>query len=138
MRAPPIAAKNECMEKQEGKNVNDAAVKVAREQRHPASPPSPKTRRKQRFRLSLAEKMLFVLFGLFIFYAAVHIVSNQVRIYELNKGVQKLETSIDEQKKENNDLYVEVQRLSAYERILQKAKELGLSLNENHVKVVQE
>lgn len=118
--------------------MNDVAVKAAREQRHPAAPPSPKPRRKQRFRPSLAEKLLFMLFFLFVFYAAVHIVSNQVRIYELNKGVQKLEASIDEQKKENNDLYVEVQRLSAYERILQKAKELGLSLNENHVKVVQE
>lgn len=118
--------------------MNHLAVKVAREQKHPAAPPSQKPQRKRRLRLTLAEKLLIVSFLLFVFYAAVHTVSTQAQIYELNKDVQKLESAIDEQKKENNDLYVEVQRLSSYERILQKAKELGLSLNENHVKVVQD
>ncbi|AGT31428.1 cell division protein FtsL [Geobacillus genomosp. 3] len=118
--------------------MNDLAVKVVREQKRPAVPPSPQPQRKRRFRFTLAEKLLVVSFLLFTFYVAVQMVSSQVQIYELNKDVQKLEAAIDEQKKENNDLYVEVQRLSAYERILQKAKELGLSLNENHVKVVQE
>ncbi|BBW96801.1 hypothetical protein GsuE55_16340 [Geobacillus subterraneus] len=118
--------------------VNDAAVKVVREQGRPAASPSRAPRRKRRFRLSLAEKLLFVSFFLFVVYAAVHIVANQVRLYELNRHVQQLEATIGEQKKANNDLYVEVQRLSAYERILQKAKELGLSLDENRVKVVQE
>ncbi|MBB6282065.1 MULTISPECIES: cell division protein FtsL [Geobacillus] len=118
--------------------MNDLAVKVVREQKRPAAPPSPQPQRKRRFRLTLAEKLLIVSFLLFVFYVAVQFISSQVQIYELNKEVQKLETAIAEQKKENNDLYVEVQRLSAYERILEKAKELGLSLNENHVKVVQE
>ncbi|ABO66355.1 MULTISPECIES: cell division protein FtsL [Geobacillus] len=118
--------------------MNNLAVKVVREQKRPAAPPSPKPQRKRRFRLTLAEKLLIVSFLLFAFYVAVQFVSSQVQIYELNKDIQKLETAIDEQKKENNDLYVEVQQLSSYERILQKAKELGLSLNEDHVKVVKE
>ena len=71
-------------------------------------------------------------------YAAVHIVSNQVKIYQINKEIQQLQETVEETRKQNNDLYVEVQQLSTYERILRKAKELGLSLNENNVKVVQE
>lgn len=118
--------------------MNDLAVKVVREQKRPVAPSRPQPKRKRRFRPTLAEKLFIVSFLLFVFYVAVQFVSSQVQMYELNKEVQKLEMAIDEQKKENNDLYVEVQRLSAYERILQKAKDLGLSLNENHVKVVQE
>ena len=52
--------------------------------------------------------------------------------------MQQFQTSIEEQEKRNRDLYVQAKELSTYERILAKAKELGLTLNENNVKVVQD
>jgi cell division protein FtsL len=119
------------------KEMNNTAVKV-REQQHPSPRPHTRKQRKLRIRFTLGEKLLFVSFCVFVMYAAVHMVSNQLKIYQTNKEIQRLEETIQEQKKQNNDLYVEVQQLSTYERILQKAKELGLSLNENNVKVVQE
>ena len=41
-------------------------------------------------------------------------------------------------KKQNNELKLQVTELSAYDRIWTKAKELGLKLNENNVKVVND
>jgi cell division protein FtsL len=117
--------------------VNNTAVKIHERQR-PSSRPRTRKQRKLKIRFTLGEKLLFLSFCAFAMYAAVHIVSNQVKIYQVNKEIQQLQETVQEQKKQNNDLYVEVQQLSTYERILQKAKELGLSLNENNVKVVQE
>ncbi|MFC4183084.1 cell division protein FtsL [Saccharococcus thermophilus] len=117
--------------------MNNTAVKI-HEQQRPSSRPHTRKQRKLRIRFTLGEKLLFLSFCLFVLYTAVHMVSNQVKIYQTNKEIQKLEEAIQEQQKQNRDLYVEVQQLSTYERILQKAKELGLSLNENNVKVVQE
>lgn len=117
--------------------MSNTAVKIQQKQ-HQQPSIRPKVKRKRKIRLTLAEKLLFVSFLLFVVYASMQIISTQVAIYEVNKHIQQLEGAIDEQKKHNNDLYVEVQQLSTYERILEKAKELGLSLNENNVKVVQE
>ncbi|WP_027408232.1 cell division protein FtsL [Anoxybacteroides tepidamans] len=119
--------------------MNNTAVKIQEKQRqHSSLRPEVKQRRKVKLRLTLGEKLVLFSFLLFAIYASVKMVSNQVAIYQVNKQIQQLQGDINEQKKHNNDLYVEVQQLSTYERILEKAKQLGLSLNENNVKVVQE
>ncbi|WP_163101406.1 cell division protein FtsL [Peribacillus alkalitolerans] len=88
-------------------------------------------------RITVGEKILMVAFALVMTVLAATIVSNQYAIYEANKDIQIVESSISDQNKVNNDLKVEVSELSTYERIWQKASELGLKLNENNVKVVQ-
>ncbi|RAK23265.1 cell division protein FtsL [Anoxybacillus vitaminiphilus] len=117
--------------------MNHAAVKIktneVQRREHHVRP-----KRKRQFRTTLGEKVLLFAFAMFVVYCSIQIVSNQVAIYQANKQIQQLEETIQEQKKYNNDLSVQVQELSTYERILEKAKELGLSLNENNVKVVQE
>ncbi|ANB58777.1 cell division protein FtsL [Anoxybacillus sp. B7M1] len=119
--------------------MSNTAVKVQeKQQQHSSVRPQTKPKRKLKLRLTLGEKIVLFSFLLFAFYSSVKIISNQVTIYQVNKHIQQLEGTMDEQKKRNNDLYVEVQQLSTYERILEKAKELGLTLNENNVKVVQE
>ncbi|RUQ30620.1 cell division protein FtsL [Peribacillus cavernae] len=82
--------------------------------------------------------MLLCALALSIALVGVKIVSNQSNIYQTNKDIQQVEASITEQVKVNNDLKVQVGELSTYERIWKKAAELGLMLNENNVKVVQE
>ncbi|MFD1777795.1 cell division protein FtsL [Fredinandcohnia salidurans] len=100
---------------------------------------APKTRpeRRQKFRFSLGEKLLGIIFSVAVIFFAIHIISNQVSIYKTNIEIQQIEASISQQTKTNNDLYVQVQELSEYERLWEKARELGLVLNENNVKVVQ-
>jgi cell division protein FtsL len=121
--------------------LNNTAVKVKIQEvqrREQQIRPNPKPKRKRKLRVTLGEKVILALFALFMAYTGIKMVSNQVAIYKVNRDIQKLEVTIQERTKYNNDLSVQVQELSTYERILEKAKELGLSLNENNVKVVQD
>ncbi|WP_026692128.1 cell division protein FtsL [Peribacillus kribbensis] len=88
--------------------------------------------------ITFGEKILLVVFALLVVGAGVKIIANQSSIYNENKEIQQVEGKIDNQQKVNNDLKVQVSELSTYERIWKKAKELGLKLNQNNVKVVQD
>lgn len=98
----------------------------------------PETGKKNRFGLSPGEKILGVAFCAALCFGATHIISNQAAIYEINKDIQETSTLIQSQQKVNADLGMQVEELSTYERIWAKAKALGLKLNENNVKVVQD
>jgi len=84
------------------------------------------------------EKLLGLIFGAFVCLGSVHIISNQASIYVLNKDIQDTKKVIQEQQRINSDLNIQVSELSQYDRIRAKAKELGLELNDQNVKVVQE
>ncbi|PLT28089.1 cell division protein FtsL [Peribacillus deserti] len=88
--------------------------------------------------ITFGEKILLVVFAVLIAGAGIKIIANQSAIYNVNIDIQQVEGSIDDQKKVNGDLKVQVSELSTYERIWKKAEELGLKLNQNNVKVVQE
>lgn len=94
--------------------------------------------KKNRLGFSPGEKIIGVSFCAVLCFGAVQIISNQVSIYEINKDMQVTTAYIQKQERINNDLRMQVEELSTYERIWAKAKELGLKLNENNVKVVQE
>ncbi len=95
-------------------------------------------REERRSIITPGEKILVGIFAMVFCFLAVHIVSTQAAIYDVNKEVQQVETSIEKQEKANSDLQLQVSELSTYERILEKAKELGLNLKEQNVKVVEE
>ncbi|MDX8359993.1 MULTISPECIES: cell division protein FtsL [Bacillaceae] len=94
--------------------------------------------KKKSAKISLGEKCILLMFATAILVGGITIISNTASIYALNKEIQQTETSIAEQGRVNTDLQVEIQELSTYERIWQKAQELGLQLNEKNVKVVQD
>lgn len=119
--------------------MSNLAHKIQQQQKQPIQ-----QRHKKRIvvkrepRISLAERCLALLFVGFVIWGGIEIVANNARIYSVNVETQKLESSIKEQQKLNDDLYVQVQELSSYERIWTMAQQLGLQLNENNVKVVQD
>lgn len=88
--------------------------------------------------LTPGEKILGVAFAGIVCFGAIHIISNQAKIYEVNKDIQKVEDKIKAQQQVNSDLQAQVKGLSNYQRIYEKAKKMGLQLNENNIKVVQE
>ncbi|WP_251549058.1 cell division protein FtsL [Neobacillus muris] len=88
--------------------------------------------------LTPGEKIIGLVFAGLVCFGGVTLISAQAKIYEVNKDIQNVEAKVKEQQKVNGDLEVQVSELSTYERIYQKAKEMGLVLNENNVKVVQE
>ena len=99
---------------------------------------TPKKIIKQKSWISPGEKILGITFGAFICFASVHIISNQASIYQINKEIQDTKVMIQEQEKSNSDLTIQVNELSQYERIKDKAHQLGLELNDQNVKVVQD
>jgi cell division protein FtsL len=99
---------------------------------------APKKVQKQKKWLSPGEKILGIAFGAVVCFGSVHIISNQSSIYELNKEIQDTQIMIQEQQKSNSDLTVQVSELSQYDRIKEKARALGLELNDQNVKVVQD
>lgn len=80
------------------------------------------------------EKLLYGMFVAFLVYACIALISNKADMYQVNADFSKLQRSIEQQKKTNADLKAEVEQLSRYDRIAKKAKEMGLDVNENNVK----
>lgn len=97
----------------------------------------PKTEYVRKTRISPGESILWMALVLIICIGGVKIITNAAVIDQANRDVQNIKTTIQEQKKVNEDLKVQIGELSTYERIWQKAKERGLLLDENNVKVVQ-
>ncbi|MCH1623882.1 cell division protein FtsL [Fredinandcohnia quinoae] len=118
--------------------MSNLAYKVRQnEQYQPEQTPKTKVIIKRKSRFTLGEKCLGVLFSIGLLIGSIAIISNQVTIYKTNIEMQQIESAIGTQTKLNSDLHVQVQELSQYERLWKKARELGLFLNENNVKVVQ-
>lgn len=114
------------------------ARKLRQEQQTQQTQQAPKKVRRQKRWLSPGEKILGIAFGAVVCFGSVHIISNQSSIYELNKEIQDTQAMIQEQQKSNSDLTIQVSELSQYDRIKDKARALGLELNDQNVKVVQD
>ncbi len=82
------------------------------------------------------EKFLFIIFAVVVASFAISIVHTQGEIQTVSMEIQTIEREITEVNNNNVDLKVRVSELSTHERIWEKAKELGLTLNEKNVKVV--
>ncbi|TFE00237.1 cell division protein FtsL [Jeotgalibacillus salarius] len=87
---------------------------------------------------TLGEKVIAAVFAAFVCFASLHIITAQAEIYSTNKDIQQLESDVLAQENVNNDLTIQVSQMSTYERVWEKAKELGLTLNDSNVKVVQQ
>ncbi|MBM7603431.1 cell division protein FtsL [Metabacillus crassostreae] len=113
-------------------------IEQQRQEQHQHQPNTEPIIIKRRASITLGEKFLVILLiGLFVI-GAVKIVSSSYTIYQTNVDIQKMEAKIYEQTKLNSDLHVQVEELSTYERIWEKAKSLGLTLDQNSVKTVQD
>ncbi|KMJ58536.1 hypothetical protein AB685_11715 [Bacillus sp. LL01] len=91
---------------------------------------------KKRAKITLGEKVLGCMFIGMLAFGSIHVVSSHVSIYHVNSEIQSLEGSVESQLKKNRELELRVAEESSYEVILEKAKNLGLTLNENNVKNV--
>ena len=122
----------------EGKHLSMLARKMTTEERLNQQPQTTVTTVVKKKKISLGEKILYIALALVLTVLSVNIISNQYSLYTLNKDISQTERAIEEMTKKNNDLNVQVSELSSYERIWAKASELGLTLVDNNVKVVQD
>ncbi|KOO49374.1 cell division protein FtsL [Viridibacillus sp. FSL E2-0187] len=102
----------------------------------PERPVQQPTPRPSKRILSKGERVLLVAMVTIIALLSVMNLNTQSAINTTSVEIQNIENKIDETKKQNAELSIEVSELSTYERIWNKAKELGLKLNEKNVKVV--
>lgn len=115
-------------------------MNTARKVEHkPSTQAEPKrVLRKRSSAFTLGEKVIAAVFAAFVCFASLHIITAQAEIYSTNKEIQQLESTVLAQENVNNDLTIQVSQMSTYERVWEKAKELGLTLNDSNVKVVQQ
>ncbi len=85
---------------------------------------------------SPGEKFLFVLFASLLVTFSSFILHTEGQINSANREVQSIGSQIEEKTKQNTELSNQVQAESTYEKVWEKAKALGLNLNEKNVKVV--
>ncbi|WP_210363726.1 cell division protein FtsL [Bacillus sp. REN3] len=116
--------------------MSNLARKLQQEQQRTVQAPAKEPVRKMSW-LTPGEKVLIFAFGAMVCFGGTFLVSKQAAIYEVNKEIQVMEGDIQEQQKVINDLEVQVSELSTYERIKKVTEKLGLTLNENNVKGVE-
>lgn len=83
--------------------------------------------------LTKGEKIIYTFFGILLLIASIYIVSFSSSVDSLNRNVQTLETQLQQQKLENENLIFEVSELSKPERIINIAKDNGLKIQEAEV-----
>lgn len=90
----------------------------------------------KRKRVTTGEKIIVAIAIVVVAVIAFQIIRVQASIYDVNQSVETTESKLSDQEKNNADLKVQANDLGRYERILQKAKEKGLKLDGDNVKVV--
>lgn len=84
------------------------------------------------------EKAIVIMMAVVTFLVLGAVVNNYASIYSTNQEVYQLEAVIQQQTQQNEGLSLQVVELSAPDRILDLASEqLGMTLDDNKVKVVQ-
>lgn len=99
-------------------------------------PVKKQVRKNKKSIITAKEKLFYVAFVVMVAILAVTVLHKQSSIQQTTIEIQQIESQISEIENQNVDLKVQVSELSTYERIWEKAKALGLTLNENNVKVV--
>src|SRR5690606_40976819 len=78
--------------------MGNLAYKVRQTQeQQPNQTPKIRPARRQKFRFTLGEKLLGILFSVAVIFCAIHIISTQVSIYKTNIEIQQIESSRSEE-----------------------------------------
>ncbi len=89
--------------------------------------------------MPIEEKMFYLFSVIFIVVLASVVISGYAQLAEYNYSIQKVEKSITDIKKENEELEIEIASLSSPDRILEIAQnKLEMSLNEEQVIVLSQ
>lgn len=83
------------------------------------------------------EAIIYLTLMIMITVAAVFVLSSKMDAYELQSEITNVESEIATKNGEIDELNTEVTHLASYDRIYEKAGELGLDLDNGNVKVVE-
>ncbi len=83
-------------------------------------------------------KLIYVLVILILVLSPVSLVFSQATLSEINFEVEKEKKEIEEQKKTNESLNMEINELASLTKIQEVAEEQGLSYNNDNIKTITE
>ena len=113
----------------------DEATQTSIPQRQPQSSPEKQTvKRKVVVQLTRFEKILYIAL---ITVISIYMLSLKMDAYDTRGKIADLDQKIEKQSSENSALKSEIKKNSSYERIYDKAKKQGMSLENDNVKVVR-
>jgi len=91
-------------------------------------------RTRKRSMITRGEKLIYSFFCILLTAASIYVVSFSSSMDKLNRDIQSIDKTVQEQKIENENLNFEINELSKTERITKIAKENGLKIQEAKVK----
>ena len=104
----------------------------------PQSEPQTRTvTKKVVVQLTRFEKFLYITLVTAIAVIAIYLLSLKMDAYDTNSKIADLDQRIEQQSSENSAIQSEIKKNSSYERIYNKAKQQGMSLKNDNVKVVR-
>ncbi|MDT3958841.1 cell division protein FtsL [Staphylococcus kloosii] len=115
---------------------NGSAQQIPESQ--PSTQPSSRSvKRKVVVQLTKFEKMLYIGLITIIALISIYMLSLKMDAYDTRGKIADLDTKIEKQASENSSIESEIKKNSSYERIYDKAKDQGMSLKNDNVKVVR-
>lgn len=87
--------------------------------------------------ITKGEKIIYSFVGLSLIVACYFIISYSSQTDQMNRNIQTIEQTINQQLLHNENLQFKVDELSKPDRIMQKAEELGLKIQDTKVKRAQ-
>ncbi|RQN00590.1 cell division protein FtsL [Staphylococcus warneri] len=116
----------------------DNATQTSVPKRQPqASPQKQTVKRKVVVQLTKFEKILYITLVSVIAMISIYMLSLKMDAYDTRGKIADLDHKIEQQSSENSALKSEIKKNSSYERIYDKAKKQGMSLENDNVKVVR-
>ena len=87
--------------------------------------------------ISRIEKFVYITLITMIALISIYMLSLKMDAYDTRGKIADLDTKIEKQASENSAIESEIKKNSSYERIYDKAKDEGMSLKNDNVKVVR-
>ena len=116
----------------------DEQVYTSVPQQQPQGKPQKKTvTKKVVVQLTRFEKILYISLITVIAMLSIYMLSLKMDAYDTRGKIADLDYKIEKQSSENSALQSEIKKNSSYERIYDKAKKQGMSLDNDNVKVVR-
>lgn len=100
-------------------------------------PQKKKVKKTKVVRISRIEKVVYISLITMIALISIYMLSLKMDAYNSKTQIAELDSKIEQQQTTNSDLKTESMKQSSYERIYEKAKDYGLKLNNDNVKVVR-
>lgn len=95
-----------------------------------------RVKKNRKLKLLKIEKLLYMVAALLVLLTPVLIVFSSATLSKVNIEVERLKVQIDRQQNKNQSIMMKINELASLENIQLVAESMGLSYNNNNIKVI--